>query len=78
MNRMIPYDKMSKKEKKAYDAKRRVIWGFSPVTRKKENVKRYSRKKARSWEKDVPLTSLFLVIYTARNVLLPLSGNKPA
>ena len=48
MTRMIPYGKMSKKEKKAYDEKRRVIWGFSPVTRKKENVKGYNRKKARN------------------------------
>ena len=68
MNRMIPYDKMSKKEKKAYDEKRRVVWGISPVTRKKGNAKVYSRKKARKWEDDIPLTALFLIIYPVQNV----------
>ncbi len=68
MTRMIPYDKMSKKEKKAYDEKRRVVWGISPVTRKKENAKAYNRKKARTRDDDVPLTALFLVIFPAQNV----------
>ena len=68
MTRMIPYDKMSKKQKRAYDEKRRVVWGISPVTRKKENAKAYSRKKARKWEDDVPLTALFLILYPAENV----------
>ena len=39
MNRMISYDKLSKKEKKAYDARKRVVWDFNPVTRRKENAK---------------------------------------
>ena len=69
MNRMISYDKLSKKEKKAYDARKRVVWDFSPVTRKKENAKAYNRKKARRWEEDVPLTALFLMIYPAQNVM---------
>lgn len=47
MERLIPYDKMSKKEKKAYNEKRRVVWQFSPVTRKKESAKAYSRKNGR-------------------------------
>ena len=61
MNRMISYGKLSKKEKKAYNAKRRVVWGFCPVTRKKKSAKVYNRKKARRWEEDVPLTALFLI-----------------
>ena len=60
MNRMIPYGKMSKKQKKAYDEKRRVVWEFSPVTRKKESGKAYDRRKARKWEEDVSFTALFL------------------
>ena len=68
MTRMIPYDKMSKKQKRAYDEKRRVVWGISPVTRKKENAKAYNRKKARKWEDDIPLTALFLILYPAQNV----------
>ena len=60
MNRMISYDKMSKKEKKAYDEKRRLVWAISPVTRKKESGKAYSRKKARKWDEDVSFTALFV------------------
>ncbi len=60
MNKMISYDKLSKKEKKAYDAKRRVVWPFSPVTRKKESGKAYDRRKARKWEEDISLAALFV------------------
>ncbi len=60
MNKMISYDKMSKKQKKAYDEKRRVVWAFSPVTRKKESGKTYNRRKARKWEDGVPFATLFL------------------
>ena len=67
MKRMIPYDKLSKKEKKAYNARKRVVWDFNPVTRKKESGKAYSRKKARKWEDNVPLAALFLMIYPAQN-----------
>lgn len=60
MNRMISYDKLSKKQKKAYDQKRRVVWEFSPVTRKKESGKAYDRRKARKWEEDVSFAALFV------------------
>ena len=50
MNRFIPYEKLSKKEKKALNAKKRGSWGnCSPVTRKSPNPKAYNRKKARNW-----------------------------
>ena len=52
MERMIPYRKLSKKDRKAMDAKKRVTWGFSPVTRKKENGKAYNRKKAKQWGRE--------------------------
>ncbi len=48
MERFIPYDKLSKKEKKLRDAARRGSWGgLSPVTRRPENPKAYRRKKLR-------------------------------
>ena len=78
MTRMIPYGKMSKREKKAYNEKRRVVWGFSPVTRKKGNAKAYSRKKARKWEDGIPLTALFLIVYPAENVFRPAVKDHPA
>lgn len=63
MERMISYGKMSKKEKKAYNQKRRVVWAFSPVTRKKESGKAYSRKKARIWEADLSFAALLLCAF---------------
>ena len=48
MEKFIPYEKLSKKQKRALDAARRGSWGgLSPVTRRAENPKAYKRKKAR-------------------------------
>ena len=48
MEKFIPYEKLSKKRKRALDAARRGSWGgLSPVTRRPENPKAYKRKKAR-------------------------------
>ena len=48
MTRFIPYEKLSKKEKRAYDAKQRGSWGdLSPVSRKVESKKVYNRAKAK-------------------------------
>ena len=55
MEKYIPYEKLSKKERRKLDAARRTTWGsVSPVTRKPENSKAYNRRKAQSWKKDVP------------------------
>ena len=67
MERLIPYGKMSKKEKKAYNEKRRTVWQFSPVTRKKESAKAYSRvdsrrETRRRWEED-PVSPCFFAFY---------------
>ncbi len=41
----VPYEKMSKKEKKKIDAKKRRDWsGLNPVTRVAEENRKYSRK----------------------------------
>lgn len=45
---MIPYKKLSKRERRARDAERRVTWGMSPVTRRPPNPRAYNRKKART------------------------------
>lgn len=42
---MIPYNKLSKKERKELDRQKRVTWGFSPVSRVKKSKKVYDRKK---------------------------------
>lgn len=53
MERFIPYEKLSKKEKRKADLARRGSWGqLNPVTRKPENSKAYNRKKALRSERD--------------------------
>ena len=45
MNKFIPYEKLSKKEKRKLDAERRVTWDINPITRKSKDKKVYDRKK---------------------------------
>ena len=40
----VPREKMSRKARKELDSRRRSAWSFSPVTRKVESKKVYSRK----------------------------------
>ena len=54
MGRFIPYEKLSKKEKRKLDQAKRQTWGdLNPVTRKPENSKAYNRRKAQGWKKDI-------------------------
>lgn len=47
MEKFIPYQKLSKKEKRKLNQSRRATWGnVNPVTRKPENSRAYNRKKA--------------------------------
>ena len=52
MEKYIPYEKLSKKQKAALDRARRVGWGeISPVTKMKKDATVYNRKKHRNvWE----------------------------
>ena len=61
MEKFIPYEKLSKKQKRALDAARRNGWGgLSPVTRRPANPKAYQRKKTRRGsEEDFPPRLLF-------------------
>ena len=55
MEKFIPYEKLSKKEKRKIDAMRRGSWGdVNPVSRKAENKKIYNRKRAQDWKKELP------------------------
>ena len=54
MEKFIPYEKLSKKEKRKVDATKRNTWGdLNPVTRKPQNSKAYCRNKARSWKREI-------------------------
>ena len=53
MEKFIPYEKLSKKEKQKQNAARRGSWhGLNPVTRKPRDPKAYNRKKAQKWKDD--------------------------
>ena len=50
MEKFIPYEKLSKKEKRKVDVAKRNIWvNLNPVTRKPQNSKAYNRNKSRNW-----------------------------
>ena len=53
MEKYIPYEKLSKKEKRKLDLARRGSWGaVSPVTRKPDSSRAYNRKKAQDWKRE--------------------------
>jgi len=59
MEKFIPYDKLSKKEKRKLDQAKRKTWGeFNPVTRKSANSRAYDRKKAQRWKTDLSTSAL--------------------
>lgn len=60
MEKFIPYEKLSKKEKKKMNLAKRQTWGsMSPVTRKPENSKAYNRRKEQNWKKDCPSSACY-------------------
>ncbi len=47
----VPYQKLSKKKRRAEDRARRGSWGgLSPVTRAAKNARRYDRKQFKKFE----------------------------
>ena len=55
MEKFIPYEKLSKKEKRRMDLAGRQTWGgMNPVTRKPENSRAYNRKKSQNWKREQP------------------------
>ena len=55
MEKFIPYEKLSKKERQKINKAKRSTWGdMNPVTRKPLNSKAYNRKRAQAWKKDLP------------------------
>lgn len=58
MKAFVPREKMSKKARRALDSQRRAGWGMSPVTRRVESQKAYSRKRKLHSDWDVQLPFL--------------------
>lgn len=71
MEKFVPYEKLSKKEKRKRDLAKRQTWGeLNPVTRKPDNSKAYNRKRAQAWKNDFPdLRSYFLLHMSAEQFL---------
>jgi cytoplasmic iron level regulating protein YaaA (DUF328/UPF0246 family) len=60
MEKFIPYEKLSKKEKRRIDQARRQTWGqLNPVTRKPENSRAYNRNRTQDWKKELPNPASF-------------------
>ena len=61
MEKFIPYEKLSKKEKRKIDLAKRQTWGeLNPVTRKPVSSKAYNRRKSQNWKRELPPTDLRL------------------
>ena len=61
MEKYIPYEKLSKKEKRKLDSAKRGTWGeINPVTRKPTSSRAYNRKKMQNWRKELPDSASFL------------------
>lgn len=70
MVKFIPYEKLSKKEKRKVDAAKRCTWGdLNPVTRKPQNSKAYCRNKARSWKREISHETNSGYLFFLRNPL---------
>ena len=68
MEKYIPYEKLSKKEKCKLDAAKRGTWGdLNPVTRKPENSRAYNRKRCRIGGRTFPILHLFISLRTISN-----------
>ena len=65
MKNFIPYEKLSKKEKRKVDRTRRQTWGgLSPVTRKPECSRAYNRRKSQDWKGEIhPLSCDFFLTF---------------
>ena len=62
----VPYGKMSKKAKRALDARKRRDWGgLNPVTRKPENPRAYNRSKMKARGSDDGQNCVFCFKMTA-------------
>lgn len=62
MKSFIPNEKLSKRERRARDAARRVTWDISPVTRRPENPRAYKREKTRKCIEDALCVSFPILI----------------
>lgn len=76
---MIPYEKLSKKEKRKLDAAKRNTWGsLNPVTRKPASSKAYNRSKARNWKREIHETNSGLSFFGSAGQIDKIVGIQPS
>ena len=66
MEKFIPYEKLSKKEKRKIDLTKRQTWGeLNPITRKPQISKAYNRNKSRNWKREYHETDsgIFIILH---------------
>ena len=67
MEKFIPYEKLSKKEKRKRDQAKRQTWGqLNPVTRKPANSKAYNRRTSQEWKREWPPISCDVSCYITK------------
>ena len=72
MEKYIPYEKLSKKEKRRLDSQRRTTWGcVNPVTRKSGSSKADNRNKARNWRREDQFRELYLLLAPETAIIQP-------
>ena len=72
MEKYIPYEKLSKKEKRRLDSQHRTTWGcVNPVTRKPDNSKAYNRNKARNWRREDQFREFYLLLASETAIIQP-------
>jgi hypothetical protein len=59
MQRFVPYNKLSKKEKRARNLKKRRVWEVDPTVRRIKSKKVYNRKKPENEEEILNPAFLF-------------------
>lgn len=76
---MIPYEKLSKKEKRKLDAAKRNTWGsLNPVTRKPASSKACNRSKARNWKREIHETNSGLSFFGSAGQIDKIVGIQPS
>ena len=63
MIKFTPFEKLSKRNQRALNQKRRNVWGgMNPVTRKPPNPKAYDRSKTRKWNDDSSVSGFVFAV----------------
>ena len=64
MKKMIPYQKLSKKQQREINNAKRVTWGnLNPITRTPPSSRAYNRRKSQERKRELPPTTCDSFVY---------------